>query len=105
MKKVLIDCSAITSEMQFWELYAEAISPEGIEHFGYNLDAFNDAITAGGPGWPGGCEISFIHMARVHKFRSGAFYRRLQEIAEESRSVRIILEPLIAPKKAWWNWM
>ncbi|UUZ47713.1 barstar family protein [Massilia sp. B-10] len=49
MEKFIIDCSAVTSEMQLWELYAETIKPEGIDHFGYNLDAFNDAITGGGP--------------------------------------------------------
>ena len=103
MKKFLIDCSAVTSEMQLWELYVETTSPEGVEHFGYNLDAFNDAITAGGPGWPGTCEIHFTNMARVHKLRSGEFFRRLQDIANSSGHVHIVLEPPVAPKKAWWK--
>lgn len=100
MKKIVIDCSALTSEMQLWELYAETTAPEGVEHFGYNLDAFNDAITAGGPGWPGTCEIYFTNMAQVHKFRSGEFYRRLQQIADSAHGVRIVLESAVAPKKA-----
>lgn len=103
MEKFIIDCSAVTSEMQLWELYAGTIKPEGIDHFGYNLDAFNDAITGGGPGWPGKCEIHFTNMARIHKFRSGEFYRRLQTIADASGTVRLVLEPPMAPKKAWWK--
>ena len=103
MEKFIIDCSAVTTEMQLWVLYAETTMPEGREHFGYNLAAFNDAITGGGPGRPGACEIHFTNMARVQQFRSGEFYRRLQAIADDSGSVRIILESPIAPKRSWWK--
>lgn len=104
MRKFVIDCSKVTCEMDVWEKYVELTQPEGVEFFGYNLDAFNDAITGGGPGWPGKCEIYFTNTWRVQKFRDGMFFNHLQRIANDSTSARIYLEPPIAPpKKKWWK--
>jgi len=104
MKTFVIDCSAVTREMELWEKYVEVTQPEGVEFFGYGLDAFNDAITGGGPGWPGECEIYFINTARIQRFRDGAFYKYLEKIAAESTSARLHLEDRIAPvKKPWWK--
>jgi RNAse (barnase) inhibitor barstar len=104
MQKFIIDCSAVTSEGEFWDKYLEVTCPDGSEYFGRNLDAFNDAITCGGPGWPGECEVHFTNTARVQRFRSGDFFKALERIASESTSARLILEDrFVASKKAWWK--
>jgi len=103
MKKFIIDCTTVASEMDVWEKYVQVTQPEGADCFGYNLDAFRDAVTAGGPGWPGECEIHFVNTSRLQKFRSGEFYERLQNIASESTTARICLEAPMIPKKRWWQ--
>lgn len=89
--------------MEIWEKYVEVTRPEDAVHFGNNLAAFNDAITAGGPGWPGECEIYFTNTTPVQKFGDGEFYRSLQRIASDSTSARIFLEEPIRPIKPWWK--
>jgi hypothetical protein len=97
INKFTIDCGSVLSEMELWEKYVDVTRPEGVEHFGYSLDAFNDAITGGGPGWPGECEIYFINTARVRQFRNGAFHAALERIASDSTSARVHLEAAASP--------
>ena len=52
MATFTMDGSRIRSRDQFWQEYLAIVRPEGAEHFGCNLDAFNDSLW-GGPGWPG----------------------------------------------------
>ena len=101
MRKFVIDCCTVTSKMDLWEKYLEITQPEGVEFFGYNLGTFNDAITAGGPGWPGECEIYFTNTWQIKKFCGDTFYESLQRIATESTSARIYLEPPIIPETLW----
>lgn len=63
MKKYILDCSSIASEDDFWSLYLETIEvePDVAVFFGRNLNAFWDAVSAGGPGWPGWCEIEVVN--------------------------------------------
>jgi len=104
MKTFVIDCSTVTREMELWEKYIEVTQPEGVEFFGYGLDAFNDAITGGGPGWPGECEIYFMNTARIQKFRDGEFYKSLERIAAASTNARIHMEARNTfTKKSWWK--
>lgn len=103
MQKFIIDCGTVNSAMGFWEKYIEITQPESAASFGYNLDAFNDAITDGGPGWPGECEIYFTNTARIQAWRYGEFYKRLQTIADESTNARLYLEAPVAASKAWWK--
>jgi hypothetical protein len=49
MRKFVVDCCAATAAIDQWEKYVEVTQPKGLEFFGYNLDAFNDAITWAGP--------------------------------------------------------
>ena len=104
MRKFIVDCRAVTSEGEFWDKYLEVACRDGAEYFGRNLSAFNDAITGGGPGWPGECEVHFMNTARVQQFRGGEFYKTLERIAIESASARLILEARpIASAKPWWK--
>jgi RNAse (barnase) inhibitor barstar len=93
MNIVTIDCSGIRSDEEFCDAYLMATLPEGRHLFGRNLDAFWDAVSAGGPGCPGGdCELRFINTKSIMSFREGKFYEALKEIATRSEWVRIYVE-------------
>lgn len=85
MKRLVIDCGNLTSINELWELYVHVVQPDGAEHFGRNLDAFNDAL-AGGPGFPGECELVFRNCGALEELQSG-FLGRLKEIAAASNPV------------------
>lgn len=80
MKKYLLDCEAIGSASEFWDLYLRMVSPDGAGFFGRNLDAFWDATAGGGPGWPGSCQIVVTNTELLEQ-RNGEFLKKLQEIA------------------------
>jgi RNAse (barnase) inhibitor barstar len=92
VKKVLLDCAEVESEEAFWETYVVTVKPEGSRYFGRNLDAFWDAVSAGGPGWPGECELHFLNTEGLKKLRNGYFYQALKKISQESESVKITIE-------------
>lgn len=92
MRKFIVDCAAVTTEGRFWAKYLEVICPIGAEYFGRNLPGFNDVITAGGPGWPGECEVHFTNTVQVRQFRHGEFFDALERIAIKSTSARLILD-------------
>jgi hypothetical protein len=86
MKLYVIDCHSIKSEAEFWAEYLSILKPQGAEYFGCNLDAFWDALSAGGPGFPnyeGKCEVRFINTENVKFLRNGEFYKKLQKIAQD----------------------
>jgi RNAse (barnase) inhibitor barstar len=93
MRTITVDCSKVSTEKEFWDAYIAAALPEGREYFGCNLDAFWDAVSAGGPGWPGeDCELKFVNTPTVRGFRGGEFYVALMRIANNSKYVSIHLE-------------
>jgi ribonuclease inhibitor len=93
MRTITIDCAKILTVPDFWAAYVAAASPEGREYFGRNLDAFWDAVSAGGPGWPGeDCELRFINTSSIKTFQDGKFYDRLKDIAADSETVPIYVE-------------
>ena len=84
MRVINIDGSRLTDEAAFWREYLTAVQPEGSEFFGRNLAAFRDAVTAGGPGWPGAdCRLRIVG----HKAAgvSAGFLAKVAEIARESK--------------------
>lgn len=93
MRIITIDCAGMTNDQEFWDAYVGAAMPEGRGSFGRNLDAFWDAVSAGGPGWPGeDCELKFIHTRPLKSFAGGRFYDALKDIAARSEWVRIDVE-------------
>lgn len=92
VREYFIDCYDVKCEEDFWEAYLVEVNPEGAQNFGRNLDAFWDAVSAGGPGWPGECTLRFINTDALAAWRQGEFVSRLREIAAESTSVVIRLE-------------
>lgn len=81
--KHIIDCKTVDSEADFWANYITTVKPEGGEFFGKNLDAFWDALSAGGPGFPGDGEqvIEFVNSTKLKKLKNGIFYKSLKQIA------------------------
>jgi ribonuclease inhibitor len=77
----------VSSETEFWEKYIEVVRPDGTASFGRNLNAFWDAVSGGGPGWPGKCDIHFVNTDGLRSIDDGRFYSALREIASNSRYV------------------
>ncbi|UMR32093.1 barstar family protein [Massilia sp. MB5] len=82
MKTYQLDCSQISLEGDFWQLYLATIRPDGAECFGRNLSAFRDAVSGGGPGWPGECRIMVFNTENLQQ-QEGQFFNGLQRIARE----------------------
>lgn len=82
MKKYILDCSSVLSEGDFWELYCEVTHPEGEGYFGRNLAAFWDAVSAGGPGWPGDCQIELVNIDGFAR-RNSCLYNGIKRIAND----------------------
>ena len=92
MKRFVIDCSTVRTAEEFWQAYLDVVEPQGAELFGRNLDAFNDAL-AGGPGFPGECELSLVNSAVLGGVGNGTLLRALREIASEpgNETVTVVL--------------
>lgn len=85
MKKYILDCESVKSDSDFWDLYCEVVRPEDEGYFGRNLDAFWDAVSAGGPGWPGDCQIELVNV-RGFVERNPRLYNGLKRIANDLAS-------------------
>ncbi len=88
METIIVDCSQVQDEPDFWREYVRAIPPEGTEYFGRNLDAFWDAVSGGGPGYPGECLLRFIHSDRLKtlkrdRFEKGYLWKGLSSIQQK----------------------
>ena len=94
-RTVVIDCSAVTSVPEFWQLYLDIATPENAAIFGRNLDAFWDAIEFEGPGWPGHVELTFANsseLAAIHLANGKSLLDELKKIADQATLVPIILQ-------------
>lgn len=80
----------ISDEAAFWEEYLRIIKPDGAEYFGRSISAFRDAVTGGGPGWPGEhCKLQIIGHAAAGVEKS--FFDLLKQIAAEGSGFEIEL--------------
>jgi len=75
----VINCAGLTSEADVWREYLEVTQMTSGGNFGRNLDAFRDAIMAGGPGWPGACTLRFVG----GELLGDHFHSTLRRIASE----------------------
>ncbi|WP_208108777.1 barstar family protein, partial [Cognatilysobacter terrigena] len=87
MRRLIVDCSDVSTADHFWEKYLAVANPRG-PGFGRNLDAFNDAL-AGGPGYPGPCQLELVNSAHLACIRGGSFLAALRDVAAE-RSLRAV---------------
>lgn len=92
MREFIIDCSEFNHEADFWTAYLSTTRPEGAQLLGRNFDAFWDALSAGGPGWPGECVLRFVNTDVLRHLQDGKFYLTLQEIALGSRTIAIHMD-------------
>ena len=88
-EEYIIDCQNVKSEVDFWKLYVAETHLDSAQYFGRNLAAFWDAVSAGGPGWPGECTLRFINTEYLAAWDKHGFVSRLRQIAAESASVVI----------------
>lgn len=91
MKKIILDCSNVTTEADFWNLYLTSAQPEYSDLFGRNLDAFWDALH-GGPGYPGECAIKITNTQSLLALRNGQFYAALRDIASDCQPISVAVE-------------
>ncbi|WP_045234437.1 barstar family protein [Deinococcus pimensis] len=89
-KVIIVDCSGVTSEDEFWEAYVRDVnSPH--PGFGRNLDAFADSLW-GGPGAPVANEVRFVGTASLEALRQGRFLALLKDLAHDAPDTRITFE-------------
>lgn len=93
LKRFTLDCESVQADGDFWDLYCEVVRPEDEGYFGRNLDAFWDAVSAGGPGWPGECQIDLVNSSEFAR-KNPRLFKGLQRIAQElgeNANVRIVI--------------
>ena len=91
-RKIFIDGNNCNSETDFWNQYKKQISAESAKNFGMNLDAFNDAITGGGPGFPGDCLIEIIGIKELVKLFGSVKFEFVIQLLKEVDFVDLIIE-------------
>ena len=67
----------------FWQRYLQLTQAADAEEFGRNLDAFWDALSAQGPGYPGPCTLRVVNTEAIKHWRAGGFLMALEDMAEE----------------------
>lgn len=89
-----IDCAGVLSEEEFWQRYLDSTKPSAPRDFGRNLDAFWDAISGGGPGYPANYDrLHFKNLAAFIAARpeGAAWFESLQDIARRSPEITVTL--------------
>jgi RNAse (barnase) inhibitor barstar len=91
-RKIFINGSVCNSREDFWNAYAKEIDPESAKHFGKNLDAFNDAISAAGPGYPGECTIEITGTENLNKIFGLKDFQFIIELLTKADFVDLITQ-------------
>lgn len=91
-RKIFIDGNNCNSKADFWNQYTSQISAESAEHFGKNLDAFNDAITGAGPGFPGECLIEILGKNKLKQVLGIKEFNFIHKLLQEAQFVDLIIE-------------
>ncbi len=91
-RKIFINGEFCDSKQDFWNKYVAEIDYESGKHFGKNLDAFNDAITAEGPGFPGDCIIEIIGTEKLEKIFGKDDFYFIIDLLRKAEFVDLIVE-------------
>ena len=91
-RKIFINGEFCESKQDFWNKYVAEIDSESAKHFGKNIDAFNDAITAEGPGFPGDCIIEIIGTEKLEKVFGKDDYDFIIDLLRNAEFVDLIVE-------------
>ncbi|WP_430966174.1 barstar family protein [Spongiimicrobium sp. 2-473A-2-J] len=65
---------------------------ESAKYFGKNLDAFNDAITAEGPGFPRDCIIEIVGTEKLEKIFGKEEFDFIIGLLRDAEFVELIVE-------------
>ena len=91
-RKIFINAEFCKTKEDFWNKYVAEIDPESGKLFGKNLDAFNDAITAEGPGFPGDCIIEIIGTKKLEKIFGKEDFDFIVGLLRNAEFVDLIIE-------------
>jgi RNAse (barnase) inhibitor barstar len=95
VRQVIIECAGLTGGKELWQRYIDAARPEYGHIFGRNLDAFWDAVSGGGPGWPGeNVELVFRNSGQLAQIVAGngmTYLQCFERFARDQSATRITL--------------
>lgn len=92
LRKIFINGEFCNSKLDFWNKYVEEMEFSAKKDFGKNLDAFNDAITAKGPGFPGDCIIEIIGIKKLIQIFGKEDFDFILDLLRQAEFVDLILE-------------
>jgi RNAse (barnase) inhibitor barstar len=91
-RKIFINGDFCETQSDFWYKYSSQIPNDSAEYFGRNLDAFNDAITSGGPGYPGDSIIEIIGTQKLTRIFGQDNFDFIVELLRKADYVDLIIE-------------
>ena len=91
-RNIFINGYTCNSQLDFWDKYTSQIPAESAKSFGKNLDAFNDAITGGGPGFPGDSTIEIIGSDKLSELFGQTNFEWMLQLLREAEFVNLIVE-------------
>lgn len=91
-RKIFINGEFCETKEDFWNKYVAEIDSESGKLFGKNLDAFKDAITAEGPGFPGDCIIEIIGTEKLEKVFGKKDFDFIIGLLRDAEFVDLIIE-------------
>ena len=91
-RKIFINGEFCETKEDFWNTYIAEIDSESGKVFGKNLDAFNDAITAKGPGFPGDCIIEIVGTEKLQKVFGKEDFDFIVELLRNAEFIDLIIE-------------
>ena len=92
LRKIFINGEFCETKKDFWNKYISEIGSESGKNFGKNLDAFNDAITAEGPGFPGDCIIEIVGTEKLEKIFGKKDFDYVISLLRQAEFVDLIVE-------------
>lgn len=92
LRKIFINGEFCNSKLDFWNKYIADMEFSAKKDFGKNLDAFNDAITAKGPGFPGDCLIEITGTKNLEKIFGKEDFNFIIDTLQQAEFVDLIIE-------------
>jgi len=91
-RRIILNGYYCKTQEDFWNKYTKQIPSKSVKNFGKNLDAFNDAITAAGPGFPGDCLIEIIGIEELSKIFGVQNIKFIIKLLRDAEFVDLIIE-------------
>ena len=91
-KKIFINGNFCETKEDFWNKYVSEIGAESANSFGKNIDAFEDAIIAEGPGFPDNCVIEIIGTEKLKRIFGKEDFNLIIKLLINAEFVELIVE-------------